>query len=280
MCRRNWFTNRPRVWQTWIRSTDQNTLKANRPRAAAQKKLVCDPLIVSRGKSMASTEKKTKNVRESIAAISHQVKNILQGINGGAHLVESGIVKRDIELTSKGWEIVKRNQNQISQLVMNLMLLSKTYETNREFSDLGTVINQSFLAFAASFDLEQVDVSLDLPATSQTIKVDSQAIQLLFQNLFSHAIRAIRSFDQKFCRINATVHPLETEVEIVYGGLAPAANSLVVDPVPTDQSDEHFHQIELEVASKIITAHGGSLGQFAETESRQRLTVSIPHRDS
>ena len=67
-------------------------------------------------------------IGQTIATLSHHIKNILQGIRGGSYLIEMGLKEHDEEITRKGWNIVERNQNRISALVMDMLTFSKERE--------------------------------------------------------------------------------------------------------------------------------------------------------
>ena len=56
-------------------------------------------------------------VGQTIATLSHHIKNILQGIRGGSYLIEMGLSEHDETVVGKGWKIVEKNQNKISALV-------------------------------------------------------------------------------------------------------------------------------------------------------------------
>ena len=70
-------------------------------------------------------------VGQTIATLSHHVKNILQGIRGGSYLIEEGLKNADTELIRKGWNIVDKNQDKISNLVMDMLTFSKEREPER-----------------------------------------------------------------------------------------------------------------------------------------------------
>ncbi len=53
-------------------------------------------------------------VGQTIATLSHHIKNILQGIRGGSYLIEMGLSEHDESVVAKGWKIVEKNQNKIS----------------------------------------------------------------------------------------------------------------------------------------------------------------------
>ena len=62
---------------------------------------------------------------QTIATLSHHVKNILQGIRGGSYLIEAGLERDDTDAVRRGWGIVDRNQDRISNLVMDMLTFSK-----------------------------------------------------------------------------------------------------------------------------------------------------------
>src|SRR5690554_6306478 len=50
---------------------------------------------------------------ETVAALSHYIKNVLQGLKGGSDVVETGLRMAKIETIEQGWEIVRRNLENI-----------------------------------------------------------------------------------------------------------------------------------------------------------------------
>src|SRR4029077_3326776 len=63
-------------------------------------------------------------VGQTIAMLSHHIKNILQGVRGGSYLIEMGLNDHDDEMVRKGWNIVEKNQNKISAMVMDMLTFS------------------------------------------------------------------------------------------------------------------------------------------------------------
>jgi signal transduction histidine kinase len=65
---------------------------------------------------------------QTIATLSHHIKNILQGIRGGSYLIDEGLKGEDNGMVRKGWRIVEKNQEKISNLVMDMLTFSKERE--------------------------------------------------------------------------------------------------------------------------------------------------------
>ena len=83
-------------------------------------------------------------VGQTIASLSHHIKNILQGVRGGSYLIEMGMkdhakaiadgeidveaAEKAVGIMRKGWGIVEKNQERISALVMDMLTFSKERE--------------------------------------------------------------------------------------------------------------------------------------------------------
>ncbi len=77
---------------------------------------------------------------QTIANLSHHVKNILQGVSGGSYLVDEGLKQRDFSVISRGWSIVLKNQERIGNLVMDMLSFSKEREPDYQSGDLNHLI--------------------------------------------------------------------------------------------------------------------------------------------
>lgn len=77
---------------------------------------------------------------QTIATLSHHIKNILQGIRGGSYLIDEGLKGEDNAMVRKGWRIVEKNQDKISNLVMDMLTFSKEREPDLVPADLNEIV--------------------------------------------------------------------------------------------------------------------------------------------
>jgi nitrogen-specific signal transduction histidine kinase len=73
------------------------------------------------------------HIGRQIAGMDHYIKNILNKLEGGSYMVNTGLKRDNSEVFSKGWRIVQTNLNKVSDLVMNLLLVSKESEKDPEW---------------------------------------------------------------------------------------------------------------------------------------------------
>ena len=48
-------------------------------------------------------------IGRTVAGVAHYIKNILNGLQGGAYVINSAMTKKNLELVKKGWDMVERN---------------------------------------------------------------------------------------------------------------------------------------------------------------------------
>ncbi len=87
------------------------------------------------------TSERLAAVGQTVAIMSHHIKNILQGLRGGGYLIDAGLKQNNEEMVRKGWGVVDRNQERIYNLVMDMLTFSKEREPQMKMSRLKDVLN-------------------------------------------------------------------------------------------------------------------------------------------
>ena len=129
-------------------------------------------------------------VGQTIAMLSHHIKNILQGIRGGSYLIEQGLAKHDENVVRKGWDMVERNQGKISSLVMDMLTFSKEREPDPVPGDLNQVVSE-VVELVQSRGRERASRSSGGPAADMpTLVFDPEGIHRAVLNIATNAIDA------------------------------------------------------------------------------------------
>ncbi len=78
-------------------------------------------------KDRAIDESKTlSTIGQTIAGMSHVIKNIAGGLKGSSFILEQGIENENREYLVKGWEMMKKNIDKITNLSLDLLNYAKT----------------------------------------------------------------------------------------------------------------------------------------------------------
>lgn len=93
------------------------------------------------------SQKELKTLGQSITLLSHGIKNILEGLEGGAYVVDEGFKDDDLPLARKGWNIVNKNIIGITDVVKNILYSSKNRPLKYEAASPGRLVKDSIALF-------------------------------------------------------------------------------------------------------------------------------------
>lgn len=201
---------------------------------------------------------------QSIATLSHDIKNILEGLQGGAYVVDEGLKDGDEELIGKGWDIVKKNITEVSTLVQNILYSSKkrapTYE-QVALEELAREVAGLFHEKARSMNIQ---LKQQLNPKLPMVRLDPPAIRRMLSNLIWNALEACLKDKEKPVH-NVVVradfyddHHVMFEVEDNGTGMGESTrDKLFTEFFSTKGTDGTG--LGLLVVQKIVKAHGGKI---------------------
>ena len=127
---------------------------------------------------------------QSIALLSHGIKNIIEGLQGGAYIVDEGFKDNDIEMARKGWNIVNKNIFDIADVVQNILYSSKDRPLKYERISPSQLASDSLALFrekAANLDIE---LKSQINESVPEVRLDIASIRRLLNNLIWNALEA------------------------------------------------------------------------------------------
>lgn len=129
-------------------------------------------------------------IGQTIAGLSHHIKNILQGIRGGSYLIEEGLKDSNSDVVRKGWGMVEKNQERISNLVMDMLSFSKERKPDRQPASLNSIVEEVVeLMQVRAGDLS---VRLNLPQLGEIPRMvfDAEGVHRAILNVVTNALDA------------------------------------------------------------------------------------------
>ncbi|MCA9148670.1 MAG: hypothetical protein KDA92_05205, partial [Planctomycetales bacterium] len=244
---------------------------------------------------------------QTIAGLSHHIKNILQGIRGGSYLIQEGLKAQDWQVTQRGWGIVEKNQDRISSLVLDMLTFSKEREPEMVSSDLNEVVGDVLELMAARAGEHGVTLVDRRQGEIPLMTFDPEGLHRAVLNVVTNAIdaaasgegRVIEDEEQAALTDSAEgpagedsqcVELPRVEVATAY---LPEQNRLVVTVrdngvgIPIDQQQRIFNAfvsskgqrgtgLGLPVSQKIMEEHGGQIKLESETGKGSCFTLELP----
>jgi two-component system NtrC family sensor kinase len=201
-------------------------------------------------------------IGQTIATLSHHIKNILQGIRGGSYLVEMGLDNDDLAVLQKGWDIVRRNQNKISSLVMDMLSFSKEREPDPVPSDLVSLIDDILETVQQRIDEGGVEVRWTRPADLPRVCFDPEAMSRAVLNVVSNALDAVEGRDAPRIDVTAECDAAAGRVRITVadnGAGMDAATLADIFNLFVSTKGAKGTGLGLTVSRKILHEHGGDI---------------------
>lgn len=128
---------------------------------------------------------------QTVASLSHSIKNILQGLSGGADLVELGLKREDLDIARRGWGILRRNLDRIAGLTSNMLAFSRQRQVEVEFAPLRPLIEDCAQLLEGVCDQAGVALIVDAEEDVPPVPIDPPLIHQAVMNLLTNALEAV-----------------------------------------------------------------------------------------
>ncbi len=129
-------------------------------------------------------------VGETVAHLSHNIRNILQGMRSGADVIEMGIKRDNLDRIKSGWSIVRRNLERTIRLATNMLTFSKQREPDIELAQLNDAVEDAVALCVTPAASKNVVVETDLDDLP-LIPLDTDGIHQVITNIVLNAVDAV-----------------------------------------------------------------------------------------
>lgn len=215
-----------------------------------------------------------------ISSISHGLKGLLNGLDGGIYLVNNGLKKGDQPRVEKGWEIVLRNVKRIRSMVLDILYYAKDREPNWQQLSAPEVIEEVCGVIETKTHDQGVRLQKDVSTDVGDFEGDPNAIRTLLVNLVENSLDACRldnKKDEHFIKFSLKGDLDHVRFEIEDNGIGmdretrEKAFSLFFSSKGTEGTG-----LGLFISNKIAQAHGGSITLESTEGQGTHFIVSLP----
>jgi two-component system, NtrC family, sensor kinase len=218
-------------------------------------------------------------VGQTIATLSHHIKNILQGIRGGSYLIDLGLNDKDESIVRRGWTIVEKNQTKIYNLVMDMLSFSKDREPALETADLNETVGDVFELMQSRAAELGVQLSWHPCALLPQLSIDSEGIHRAVLNIVTNAIDACEGAPGAHVTIKT-----EWDSETPLARVSVSDNGVGIDEAEIPSIFQLFASTKgsrgtglgLPVSQKIIREHGGRISVTSQQGHGSTFVIELP----
>ena len=219
-------------------------------------------------------------IGQTIAGLAHCIKNVLHGIKGGSYIVDLGMKKDDNEKITKGWEVVKKNNIFMQELVLDMLTYSKERKPEYQMCDINEIIESLCRLLESKADENNVQLTFT-PASLGEVELDPKGVRRCLLNLMTNAVEACAGGQDGCVDVSLDVVD-DTSYNIVITdngcGISDEARKKLFTMFFSTKGSKGTG-LGLAVTHKIITEHGGTIDVDSEPGKGTTFTVSLPrHR--
>jgi PAS domain S-box-containing protein len=217
-----------------------------------------------------------------ISSISHGIKGLLNGLDGGIYLLNSGLERNDRARIDQGWEIALRNIRRIRSMVMDILYYAKDREPQWEDISVAELLEEVCGLFKERAERQSIEFECKLDSDAGQFEADKQAVRSLLINLLDNSLDA--------CRIDTKkdAHKIDIAVKSQPNGVLfeVSDNGIGMDRETREKALSLFFSskgaggtgLGLFIANKIAQSHGGEIEIESDEGKGSRFTVTIPRK--
>ncbi len=215
-----------------------------------------------------------------ISSISHGLKGLLTGLDGGIYLVESGFAKKDDAQIQEGWNVLKVMVERVRKMVLDILYYAKERKLETEPVDVLQFAAEVASTVAPRIKEQGIEFIQDFDANVGKVEMDAGHVNSALLNIIENAVDA--------CRRNASgrVHKIIFGVHRRQGHVffEVTDNGTGMDRQTREKLFTPFFSskgsggtgLGLFIANQIIEQHGGKIFVKSAPGQGSSFRIKIP----
>jgi NtrC-family two-component system sensor histidine kinase KinB len=219
-----------------------------------------------------------------VASVSHELRTPLVAIDKSVTLLLSKAAGSLSGSQEEFLSIAKRNLTRLSTLINDLLDMSKLeagkMRLNFEVSSIADIINESVKGFQSWADTKSISLIIKTAEGLPKVKVDSQRIIQIMNNLIGNAIKFAPNKGQIFVEANLKDDKVRVSVQDTGPGIAKDDLSKIFDKFyqvsERSSTDIGGTGLGLSIAKEIVELHGGSIWAESDIGQGAKFIFTLP----
>ncbi len=236
-------------------------------------------LVLEKSKELVEAERMAA-VGQTVASMSHAIKNVAGGLEGGMFVLEKGLELENQEYLRQGWEMIRRDVERVKNLSMNLLDYAKPVTINPIEADPNDPARQVYDLMVSTAEKSGVKLELDLVEPLASMRMDVDAVHECLTNLVSNAIDACQDLLEGEKRvvirtIDGGGMSVQYEVKDTGHGIAPETLTRIFNSFFTTKGSRGTG-IGLMATKKLVKEMGGGIMANSGVDQGATFTITIP----
>jgi signal transduction histidine kinase len=217
-----------------------------------------------------------------IGSISHGIKGLLTGLDGGIYIVDSGLKKQDQGLVDEGWEAVKITIRRIRKMIQDILFYTKKRELQRKPVNIIEFADDIASFIELKMKENSIGFKKDFNITTSKFEIDTTAFRSALINILENAMDAcIKDQLKKTHQIEFSVKQDGRYILFEISDTGIGMDEDTVDKIFTlffSSKGDKGTGLGLFIAGNIIEQHHGTIKVNSAPGKGTKFSIRIPSK--
>jgi signal transduction histidine kinase len=215
-----------------------------------------------------------------ISSISHGIKGLLTGLDGGMYMLESGFAQKSENRIQEGWDVIKLMVERIRKMVLDILYYAKERDLKWERIDALSFAEEVAKVLAPKMSDHHIEFEKKFDTQIGKFEVDAGYIHSALINILDNAVDAClidstkKAYKISFC-VGQSKNYIDFEVIDNGIGMDSETRDKIFTPFFSAKGEKGTG-LGLFIAKKIIEQHGGHITVKSNLGKGTRFKIRIP----
>jgi signal transduction histidine kinase/FixJ family two-component response regulator len=215
-----------------------------------------------------------------IGSVSHGIKGIMTGLDGGMYWLDTGMEKGNQERIEKGWDVIKLMVGRLKNLVLNLLYYAKERDLSWERTDALSLANDVASTVEPKIKGYSIEFIHDFDRSIGKFEVDTSVVSSALINILENAMDAC--IEDKSKKSHKIIFSVTQDKDHIVFDIRD--NGMGMDRETRENIFTLFFSskgskgtgLGLFVSNKIIQQHGGSIRVDSTHGQGSHFNIRLP----
>ena len=219
-----------------------------------------------------------------IGSVSHSIKGLLTGLDGGMYILSSGISNNKAEDISDGWQTVKIMVDRIRGMVLDILYYAKERDLKWEHVDVLSLADEVARIVEPKLEGTEIGFVRDFDPSLGKFEVDASVVRSALINILENAMDACVQDKAKAAKEHEVVFRVRPDGYRILFEICD--NGMGMDRETREKMFTLFFSskgskgtgLGLFISHQIIQQHGGSIEVDSKPGEGTRFRIFMPER--
>jgi signal transduction histidine kinase len=219
-----------------------------------------------------------------ISSISHGIKGLLTGLDGGMYILEKGFVKKNQVEIKEGWEVVKQMVERVRKMVLDILYYAKERDLRWERIDALSFAEEVAKVVEPKLQSQALAFETSFDSTIGEFEINAGYVHSALLNILDNAMDACLR-DKSKQKHKITLNVKQDKGHIIFDI---ADNGIGMDSETSEKIFTPFFSLKGEegtglglfISNKIIEQHGGEITVKSKLRQGTLFRIKLPKLQS